>query len=170
MAPDPQGSLEYKRARFAVHLPITYLYTHSHFWIARIEGSLWRIGLTKFGSRMLGEMVDCGFELAAGADVHSGQVIGWIEGFKAVADLVCVAHGQFAGSNPALEANITLVNQDPFGAGWLYAVNGKPDSACVDVQGYAAILDRTIDRMAAVDRVYLRRYFQRFWIVRPRPV
>jgi len=39
------------------------------------------------------------------------------------------------------------VNQDPFGAGWLYAVNGTPDSTCVKVQAYAAILDQTIDKL-----------------------
>jgi glycine cleavage system H protein len=147
MDPTSPDILEYTRARFTARLPRAYLYTRSHFWIDLAEGSFFRIGLTKFASRMLGEMVDYGFELESGAAVNSGQVIGWIEGFKAISDLVCIADGQFAGPNPALESNITLVNHDPCGAGWLYAVNGTPDPTCVDVQAYAAILDQTIDKL-----------------------
>ncbi|HWH69438.1 MAG TPA: hypothetical protein VNT26_08620, partial [Candidatus Sulfotelmatobacter sp.] len=96
---------------------------------------------------MLGEMVDYGFELQPNAPVASGQVIGWIEGFKARSDLFCVAEGRFLGANPALEANPALINQDPYGAGWLYAVRGQPDATCVDVHGYVELLNQTIDRM-----------------------
>lgn len=139
--------LEYKRARFATQLPVDYLYSPSHFWLALQPDQFWRVGLTKFASRMLGEMVDYGFELQPNAPVASGQVIGWIEGFKARSDLFCVAEGRFLGANPALEANPALINQDPYGAGWLYAVRGQPDATCVDVHGYVELLNQTIDRM-----------------------
>jgi glycine cleavage system H protein len=79
--------------------------------------------------------------------VTPGQVIGWVEGFKAVSDLYCLVQGQFAGGNPALQTDITLLNTDPLGAGWLYAVKGRPDPKCVPVQGYVQILDRTIERL-----------------------
>ena len=140
-------TLHYKRSRFATQLPVDYLYSPSHFWAARQEDELWRIGLTKFATRMLGEMVDCGFEIARDTPVASGQIIGWIEGFKAISDVFCVADGNFAGANPVLKEKITLVNKDPYGAGWLYLVNGKPDTKCVEVHGYKAILDKTIDKI-----------------------
>lgn len=140
-------TISYKRARFATQLPVAALYSPAHFWIARHEGDTWRVGLTKFGSRMLGEMVDYGIDIAPAAAVAPGQVIGWIEGFKAVSDLFCIAEGKFAGANPELESKITAINQDPYGAGWIYAVSGKPDSTCVDVEGYAQILDATIDKL-----------------------
>lgn len=142
---DPKA-LPYKRARFVTQLPTSFLYSPSHYWIARQDDGLWRVGLTKFASRMLGEMVDYGVEVAAGNAVSSGQAIGWVEGFKALSDVFCIADGQFAGANPALESDVTLVNQDPQGAGWLYAVRGQPDATCVDAHGYAAVLDQTIDR------------------------
>ena len=145
--------LLYKRMRFVAHLPSHFLYTPSHFWLEAEGENRWRIGLTKFASRMLGEMVDYGFDAALEAPVNSGQVIGWIEGFKAVSDLFCVAEGRFAGGNPALQDNITLVNKDPHGSGWLYAVVGKPWNQAVDVRGYAAILDQTIDRLASKPEV-----------------
>ena len=144
---DTAKTLYYKRSRFVTHLPLDYLYSPSHFWAARHEGDLWRIGLTKFATRMLGEMVDCGFEVALVTRVDSGQVIGWVEGFMAISDVFCIADGNFAGANPVLKEKITLMNKDPYGAGWLYTVKGKPDAKCVDVHAYKAILDKTIDKI-----------------------
>ena len=140
-------TLHYKRSHFVTQLPVDYLYSPSHFWLASQAGDLWRVGLTKFATRMLGDMVDCGFELKAGSPVASGQIIGWVEGFKAISDVYCVLDGNFSGANPVLKEKITLINKDPYGAGWLYEVSGKPDAKCVDVQAYKALLDKTIDRI-----------------------
>ena len=148
MANDKPQTLFYKRSRFVTHLPVDYLYSPSHSWIARHdEPGLWRVGLTKFATRMLGDMVEHGFEVEAGAPVQLGQVIGWVEGFKAISDIFCVAAGNFGGANRVLKEKITLVNKDPYGAGWLYLVNGTPDSKCVDVHTYKTILDKTIDKI-----------------------
>ena len=140
-------TLHYKRARFATHLPVEYLYSPSHFWIARKEGELWRVGLTKFATRMLGEMVDHGFAVEINAPVASGQIIGWVEGFKAISDLFCIAEGRFAGSNARLKEEIALLGKDPYSTGWLYAVTGKPDDKCVPIDAYVKILDKTIDKI-----------------------
>lgn len=137
----------YKRARFATHLPLDYLYSPSHFWIARQPDGLWRVGLTKFASRMLGEMVDHGFEVDADAPVRPGQIVGWVEGFKAISDVFCIAEGRFAGGNPALRDKISLMDKDCYGAGWLYAVKGQPDAKCVDIHAYQGLLDQTIDKI-----------------------
>jgi glycine cleavage system H protein len=141
------NTLPYKRSHFVTQLPVGYAYSPSHCWMARQEDVLWRVGFTKFAVRMLGEMVDHGFELEPGAPVQPGQIVGWIEGFKAISDLYCIAEGTFAGANPLLKERITVVNRDPYGSGWLYAVRGSPDAKCVDVHGYRALLDRTIDRI-----------------------
>ena len=140
-------TLHYKRSHFVTHLPVDYLYSPSHAWIARHDEAHWRIGLTKFATRMLGEMVDHGFEVEMGAPVQPGQIIGWVEGFKAISDLFCVAKGHFAGSNPVLKEKINLISKDPYQTGWLYLVQGRPDVKCVDVQSYRAILDKTIDKI-----------------------
>jgi glycine cleavage system H protein len=143
---------EYQRACFTARLPADYLYSPAHFWLAQRGEGLWRVGLTKFGARMLGEMVDHGFGMEAGAPVAPGQIIGWVEGFKAILDLACLVEGRFAGGNPALETEITLVNLDPHGAGWLYAVKGRPDARCVPLAAYAQVLDREIDGLLARGR------------------
>lgn len=140
-------TLQYKRSRFVTQLPVDYLYSPSHCWVARQEEGLWRVGLTRFATRMLGEMVDHGFEVEAGAPVTLGKIIGWVEGFKAISDLFCVVDGNFGGGNPVLRERINAVNKDCYGAGWLYWVKGSPDPKCVDVHGYRKILDKTIDKI-----------------------
>jgi glycine cleavage system H protein len=144
---DQPKTVHYKRSHFATQLPVDYLYSPSHFWIAREEGNVWRVGLTKFASRMLGEMVDHGFEAEPDAPVQPGEIVGWIEGFKAISDVFCIGRGAFAGSNAALKGQIALVNKDPYGAGWLYKIRGEPDAQCMGVQEYKAVLDKTIDRI-----------------------
>jgi glycine cleavage system H protein len=145
---DQPKTLFYKRSQFVTHLPVDYLYSPSHAWIAREANSEnWRVGLTKFATRMLGEMVDHGFEVEQGAAVEPGQIIGWVEGFKAISDLYCIASGTFSGSNEALREKVTLISKDPYGAGWLYRVTGKAEGTCLDVHGYRAVLDKTIDKI-----------------------
>lgn len=137
----------YKRSNFVTHLPVECLYSPSHFWLSRIEGNRWRIGFTKFATRMLGDIVDVQFEKTAGQPVTSGEIIGSIEGFKAISDIYCVATGTFVQRNAALSADIELVGREPYGGGWLYEIEGEPDSKCSDLATYRALLDATIDRM-----------------------
>ncbi len=147
MGDNQSAAIEYRRARFTALLPTRFRYTRGHFWLLQEEQELWRVGLTKFATRMLGEMVDFGFELKPGAPIEVGQKLGWIEGFKAVSDLYSVAAGVFIGSNPALEQEITLINKDPHGAGWLYEVKGTCDPESLDASGYASMLDAIIDEL-----------------------
>ena len=142
-------TLHYKRSNFVTQLPVDYSYTPSHAWLARVENSRWRVGLTKFASRMLGEMVDHGFEIEPGATVACGQVIGWVEGFKAISDVFCVAEGRFIHGNASLKERIALISKSPYDAGWLYEIDGQPDSRCIDVQTYRDVLDKTIERLLA---------------------
>jgi glycine cleavage system H protein len=142
-----EHTLLYKRARFLTRLPIDRLYSPSHFWIAEHNAGVWRVGFTRFATRMLGEIVEHEFQVKTGAPVASGQIIGWIEGFKAISDIYCIAEGKFAGGNPVLTEKIELLGKEPYDAGWLYAIEGKPDSRCTDVHGYVGFLDATIDKM-----------------------
>src|SRR4051812_637551 len=149
---DPGRVVLYKRNRFQSRLPKAYRYTPSHYWLDEQEPGLWRVGFTRFATRMLGEIVEHGFEadgrpVAVGQPVKVGQVIGWVEGFKALTDLYCVADGTFEGGNPAIDADPALVANDPYYAGWLYLVRGTPDPNSVAVDGYIGVLDATIDTM-----------------------
>ncbi len=137
----------YKRSRFSTRLLGDRLYTAGHSWLEQEEDGLWRIGFTKFAVRMLGDIVELGFETEPGATVETGQVIGWMEGFKAVTDMFSPISGRFEGANPALDEQVTLLTSDPYGKGWLFTVRGQPGDECMDVHGYVSLLDTTIDKM-----------------------
>ena len=144
---DEPQEIRYRRARFSTRLPINRLYTLSHYWLLEEAPGVWRVGFTRFATRMLGDFVEMAFEPRIGEPVSVGQPIGSVEGFKALTELYCVAEGEFTGGNPALEEDITLADTDPYGAGWLYRVRGRPEPDALDVHGYATALDRTIDGM-----------------------
>jgi glycine cleavage system H protein len=141
------STLYYRRARFSTRLPRRLLYLPSHFWLYRVNQGHWRIGLTRFATRMLGDLVEYHFEVQPGAAVCSGDAIGWIEGFKAVSDVYCAISGLFLGANSELEGEPTRLDNDPYDGGWLYEASGGLDVAALDVDGYVKLLDATIDRM-----------------------
>jgi len=144
---DAPKEIRYRRSRFSTRLPVDRRYTLSHYWLLEEEPGLWRVGFTRFATRMLGDFVEMGFEPQPGDIVAVGERIGWVEGFKALTDLYSVAAGEFVGGNAALEQDITPTDSDPYGEGWLYRVRGAPEPESVDVHGYVAALDSTIERM-----------------------
>lgn len=150
---DPAAVILYKRNRFQSRLPRQYLFTASHFWLEEVEPAaegrppLYRVGLTRFATRMLGEIVEQGFEAKPGESIRVGQTLGWVEGFKALSDLYGVVDGTFEGSNAALNDDPSKVDKDPYYSGWLYLARGTPDPNSLPVDGYIQILDATIDKM-----------------------
>ena len=150
---DPAAVVMYKRNRFQSRLPKRRLYTRSHFWLEEVEPAaddrpaLYRVGFTRFATRMLGEIVEHGFEAKPGTAIAVGQTVGWVEGFKALSDVYGVIDGTFEGGNPDLDADPSRIDKDPYYAGWLYLARGTPEPNGVDVAGYISILDATIDKM-----------------------
>ncbi|MCZ7641117.1 MAG: glycine cleavage system protein H [Verrucomicrobia bacterium] len=143
----------YERGHFVTWLPTSHRYTTDHVWLASgpTEGSepRWRVGLTAFALRLLGELVECEFTVPPGGCVAPGDILGTFEGFKAVTDLISPGRGIFAGGNPALAGGIEAVERDPHGAGWLYEFAGEPAPGTLDFEGYCRWLDQTIDRLRA---------------------
>lgn len=142
-------TLRFKHKRFSARLPVDFRYSLSHYWMCPEEGSpgIWRVGFTKFATRMLGELVEARYEVSSGETVSSGQQIGYVEGFKAASDLFCVMEGAFVGGNPILEEDACIVKSSPYVDGWLYSVKGEPEETSVDVQGYYDHLEVLINKM-----------------------
>ncbi len=141
--------VRYKHARFSARFPEEFRYSRSHYWMAPVEGEpgRWRIGFTKFATRMLGELVDAQWKVAPGDEVAPGEEIGYVEGFKAASDVFCVMGGKFAGGNPELDIDACIVRSDPYLQGWLYSVDGEPEPGHMDVHAYIELLAKTIERM-----------------------
>ncbi len=161
---DRGGEMEtvrFRHAHFSARFPVGERYAPSHFWLRPADAEpgsgpadpatdgLWRVGFTKFATRMLGELVEMNLVVTAGQSVAAGLLLGSVEGFKAVSDLFCVADGTFVKVNPALTAEACLTHAAPYGNGWLYEVEGRPQSETLDVHEYIALLQQTIDRLQA---------------------
>lgn len=147
MSDEGSKTIHYKRSRFTTHLPADFLYTPSHAWLQPVGENVWRVGVTKFATRMLGEMVDHGFEAKPDVPIECGQILGWIEGFKAISDVYGVVEGNFLRSNDVLKKEVTLMGKKPYTDGWLYEAKGTPDDRCTDVTEYMAFLDKAIDKI-----------------------
>lgn len=144
--PKPK-TIFFKRSHFATHLPAEALFSPSHYWMAREPDGVWRVGFSKFAVRMLGDLVDQAFETPPGTAIKPGEILGWIEGFKAISDIYGVIDGIFHGGNPSLKGQLEQINESPYDAGWLYRAAGEPDSNCMPALDYADLLNATIDRM-----------------------
>ena len=161
-------TVRFRHAHFSARFPVDCLYTPSHFWMRPADGAagqpildaaaeaasgdtprLWHVGFTKFATRMLGELVEMVLEVKPGQTVAGGERLGTVEGFKAVSELFCVVDGTLQSANPALTAEACLTHSDPYGAGWLYAVQGTPTPGHLDVHGYIALLTATINQLQA---------------------
>jgi glycine cleavage system H protein len=98
--------------------PQDLLYTKEHEWV-RVEGDSCVVGITHHAQKELGdivyvEMPEAGRELTAGAEA------GTIESVKAVSPVYSPLSGTVQEINPALEESPELVNQEPYGKGWLF--------------------------------------------------
>jgi glycine cleavage system H protein len=95
-------------------------YEESHEWILR-DGDTVRIGITDFAQDELGDVVFV--ELPdVGDDITKGDAFGVIESIKAVSDLYAPVSGEVADRNEDLFDAPELVNEDPYGDGWMLEV------------------------------------------------
>ncbi len=94
----------YRRSRFTTHLPVDRRYSPAHYWLFEESPGLWRVGLTKFATRMLGDIVEFEFGAPSGAEIGVGDEIGTIEGLKAVTSVFSAGSGRFARRRRSPEA------------------------------------------------------------------
>ena len=108
-----------------MNLPNDLLYTKSHEWIRR-EGENIRIGITDHAQSELSDVVFV--ELPkVGAQVEAQAPVAVVESVKAASDIYAPVKGTVAEANNELVNHPDLVNSDPFGAGWIFAL--KIDNA-----------------------------------------
>jgi len=114
-------------------VPEDLRYSEDHQWI-RLDGDVWRVGITAFAQDALGEVTMV--QLAEpDASIRAGDEMGEIEAFKAMTDLYMPVDGVVIEHNPSLVDAPTAVNEDPYGDGWLCTV--RPTS----VEDVAKLLD-----------------------------
>ncbi|MBO0839155.1 MAG: glycine cleavage system protein GcvH [Actinobacteria bacterium] len=95
-------------------------YTSEHEWVA-INGSIASVGITDYAQRALGDVVFVS-PPTAGTRVIAGEPCGEVESTKSVSDLYSPVDGEVTEVNPEIDDDPALVNNDPYGAGWLFKV------------------------------------------------
>ncbi|WP_296212389.1 glycine cleavage system protein GcvH [Corynebacterium sp. YSMAA1_1_F7] len=121
-------------------LPTDFLYSEEHEWVntsAVVEGETVRVGISHIAAEALGDIVFV--ELPeVGSEVEAGEAFGEVESTKSVSDIYAPVSGEVVAVNEALEDNAGLINEDPYGEGWLYEVKVTESGDLMDAEAYQA--------------------------------
>jgi glycine cleavage system H protein len=111
-------------------VPSDLYYTADHEWV-RMDGDIATIGVTDYAQGELGDIVFVEVE-TEGETLEAEEVFGTIEAVKTVSDLILPITGEIIEMNEGLDDDPSLINNDPFGAGWIIKVRVSNPS---DVKG-----------------------------------
>lgn len=121
--------------------PTDRVYSESHEWY-KVDGDIMTIGLTTYAVDQLTDVTFVEMQ-GPGTEVGSGDSVGEVESVKTTSDIYSAAAGEIVEVNEALSDNPELVNNDPYGAGWLVKLKisdrGTLDE-CMDASAYDASL------------------------------
>ena len=125
----------------SAEFPDGLLYHPHHGW-ARVEDDEALLGITWFAQDRLGEITY--LELpAAGDEVRSGSAYAEVESLKALADVVAPLSGEILAVNAALERRPDIVNDDPYGEGWVVRVrlaDPAEQASLLDAEAYTRLV------------------------------
>ncbi len=106
-------------------VPAELHYTPEHEWVS-VEGTSASIGITDYAAQQLGDVVYVSLP-APGATVVAGEPCGEVESVKSVSDLYSPVDGEVIEINTELEGDPSLVNAEPYTAGWMFRVRVAQD-------------------------------------------
>ena len=99
-------------------VPDNLSYTKEHEWVRETSASLFRIGITDFAQGALGDIVYVQLP-KVGDNVRAGSVCGEVESTKSVSEIYSPITGTIRSINVELDKAPELINQDPYGTGWI---------------------------------------------------
>lgn len=124
-----------------MNIPNELRYTKDHEWV-RIEGDVAVIGITDYAQGELGDIVFVEID-TEGETIDAEEVFGTVEAVKTVSDLFMPLKGEIVEVNEALEDDPQLVNEDPYGEGWMIKVKLEDASAVESLltdEGYKELI------------------------------
>ena len=124
-----------------MNIPDNLKYTKEHEWV-RLEGDVAVVGITEFARGELGDIVFVEVE-TVDETLDADEVFGTVEAVKTVSDLFLPVAGEIVEFNEAVEDDPALVNNDPYGEGWLIKVkvsNPADVDGLLDGEAYKAII------------------------------
>ena len=123
-------------------------YTAEHEWAAVEDGNRVRVGITDFAQDALGDVVYVDIP-EEGTEVRAGAAFGEVESTKSVSDLFSPVTGKVVARNDALSDTPELINQDPYGEGWIVVIEmSEPDDLddLLDAQAYQQTVEAGTDQ------------------------
>jgi glycine cleavage system H protein len=117
-------------------------YSEEHEWV-RLEGTRATVGITDFAQDALGDVVFVALP-EVGGEVAAAASIAEVESTKSVSEIYAPIAGTVIEANADLEATPELVNRDPYGAGWIFAVEVADPAALdglMDAAAYRALVE-----------------------------
>ncbi|WP_027344620.1 glycine cleavage system protein GcvH [Hamadaea tsunoensis] len=115
-------------------VPTHLHYSSEHEWVDGLSGVA-KVGITDFAAEALGDIVFVQLP-EEGTTLAAGDTCGEVESTKSVSELYAPAAGTVVAVNEAVVADPGLLNSDPFGAGWLYAVRIAQPPALMTAAAY----------------------------------
>ena len=122
-----------------MNVPNDLLYTSDHEWVS-VEGNVATIGITDFAQNELGDIVFVEFP-ELNSTLEKGQSIGSIEAVKTVADLYMPISGIVIAVNENLDKNPEVVNDTPYGDGWMVKIEIANQDEISDLLAATAYYD-----------------------------
>ena len=125
-------------------VPSELFYARSHEW-ARVEGNAVVVGISHYAQDQLGEVVYVELpEVGLGASAR--EELGTLESVKAVAEFVSPVGGEVIEVNERLADEPNLINDDPYGDGWLVKITGSIEGEdLLDAEAYQKLLEEESD-------------------------
>ena len=124
-------------------IPKELLYTETHEWL-REDDDIVVVGITKHAQSLLGELVFVKLP-EIGIEVHAGDEVCVLESVKAAADVYSPASGKIIEVNEALEDASSVINEDPYGDGWLFKLAPRDRSELDHLMDAGAYQDQIGD-------------------------
>jgi glycine cleavage system H protein len=124
------------------NIPSDLRYTKSHEWLRRAADGTVEIGISDHAQSALGDLVFVEVP-EAGRAVRAGETCAVVESVKAASDVYSPVSGKVIVGNAALASQPELLNQDPYGAGWLFRVqptSPADEAALLSAADYAKYL------------------------------
>jgi glycine cleavage system H protein len=123
-------------------IPEDLLYSADHEWV-RVEGDRLRVGITDYAQDALGDVVYVEVP-EAGTTVDASAKVSEVESTKSVSDIYAPVAGTVVEVNTELGESPERLNEDPYGAGWIYVIEPSDPSqveALLDVEAYRRLIE-----------------------------
>lgn len=126
-----------------MNIPENLKYTKEHEWIKIEKNGTATIGITDFAQKELGDIVYVDVD-SLNESISKDEVFGSIEAVKTVSDLFMPIRGKIISFNEKLEETPEIINQDPYGEGWIIKIKMENEntSELLDKNTYSELIKR----------------------------